>query len=114
MESLRSPISTDQTHNTVTSADDSMLLCMKDGPMNCGLRSRHVDRGRGHWHHLSKRLPDAKTPFYFVGFQAEGTKGRLLQEGLSELRIHHEKSFPWRRKFAQLIVYLPTLTNKTF
>ena len=41
-------------------------------------------------HHLKSRLPDEKNGLIFVGYQAESTKGRLLQNGLKELRIHHQ------------------------
>lgn len=38
-------------------------------------------------HHLKLRLPDPKTTVLFVGFQAEGTRGRALQEGKREIKI---------------------------
>jgi metallo-beta-lactamase family protein len=38
-------------------------------------------------HHLRLRLPDARTTVLLPGFQAEGTRGRLLQEGAKEIRI---------------------------
>ena len=34
-------------------------------------------------HHLVQRLPDAKNAVILAGFQAEGTRGRALQEGAS-------------------------------
>jgi len=39
-------------------------------------------------HHLEKRLPDPWTTVLLVGFQAAGTRGRLLQEGAKLLRMH--------------------------
>lgn len=39
-------------------------------------------------HHLSLRLPDTRTTVLLVGFQAEGTRGRALQEGARHVRIH--------------------------
>lgn len=39
-------------------------------------------------HHLRHRLPDPKTTVLLVGFQAPGTRGRTLQEGAQEVRIH--------------------------
>lgn len=41
-------------------------------------------------HHLKARLPDPRNAVVFVGFQAQGTKGRLLQEGETDFRIHHQ------------------------
>lgn len=39
-------------------------------------------------HHLANRLGDAKNMVLLTGFQAAGTRGRLLQEGASELKMH--------------------------
>jgi len=39
-------------------------------------------------HHLAAALPDPKNTALFVGFQAEGTRGRQLIEGATEVRIH--------------------------
>lgn len=41
-------------------------------------------------HHLRARLPDDRTTVVFVGFQAEGTRGRRLLEGEPEIKIHGE------------------------
>ena len=38
-------------------------------------------------HHLKLRLPDPKTTVLFVGFQAEATRGRTLQQGIKELKL---------------------------
>jgi metallo-beta-lactamase family protein len=38
-------------------------------------------------HHLSLRLPDPRTTVLLVGFQAEGTRGRALQDGKREIRM---------------------------
>jgi metallo-beta-lactamase family protein len=38
-------------------------------------------------HHLAQRLPDAKNCVILAGFQAEGTRGRALQEGAKVLHL---------------------------
>jgi metallo-beta-lactamase family protein len=38
-------------------------------------------------HHLIQRLPDERNAIVFVGFQAYGTRGRLLADGAREIRI---------------------------
>ena len=39
-------------------------------------------------HHLRQRLPNPKNTIVIGGFQAEGTRGRALQDGARTLRIH--------------------------
>jgi metallo-beta-lactamase family protein len=38
-------------------------------------------------HHLVQRLPDDRNSIVFVGFQAQGTRGRLLAEGARDIRV---------------------------
>jgi metallo-beta-lactamase family protein len=38
-------------------------------------------------HHLMQRLPDARNAVLLAGYQAEGTRGRALQEGAKSIRI---------------------------
>jgi len=39
-------------------------------------------------HHLAQRLPDAKNAVILAGFQAEGTRGRALQDGAKSINIY--------------------------
>ncbi len=41
-------------------------------------------------HHLRHRLPDESTTVVFVGFQAEGTRGRMILDGGAEVKIFGE------------------------
>jgi metallo-beta-lactamase family protein len=48
-------------------------------------------------HHLIQRLPDDRNSVVFVGFQAAGTRGRLLSEGARQIRIYGE-DYPVRAR----------------
>jgi metallo-beta-lactamase family protein len=39
-------------------------------------------------HHLARALPDARNTVLFAGYQAAGTRGRLLKDGAKFTRIH--------------------------
>ncbi len=42
-------------------------------------------------HHLIQRLPRKKNSIVFVGYQAEGTRGRALQRGNDKIKIHGQQ-----------------------
>ncbi|MFK7822646.1 MAG: MBL fold metallo-hydrolase RNA specificity domain-containing protein [Oligoflexales bacterium] len=77
-------------YEVVKSADDSMLLCMQDGPFVVISAAGMLTGGRI-LHHLKARLPDPNNTILFCGYQAAETKGRLLQNGIDKLRIHHQE-----------------------
>jgi len=52
-------------------------------------------------HHLAKRLPDSRSTVVIVGYQAEGSGGRLLLDGAKFLRIHNEQ-IPVRAKIVEI------------
>ena len=68
------------------SADDSKRLNDTDGPGIIIAGSGMATGGRI-LHHLARRLPDERTTVLFVGYQAAGTRGRLLREGAREMKM---------------------------
>lgn len=41
-------------------------------------------------HHLKRALPDLKNTILLVGYQAQGSRGRALEDGLPRIKIHGE------------------------
>jgi metallo-beta-lactamase family protein len=52
-------------------------------------------------HHLSRVLPDERNTVLFAGFQAPGTRGRKLLEGVAFSRIHGQE-IPVRAQIARI------------
>jgi metallo-beta-lactamase family protein len=52
-------------------------------------------------HHLARRLPDSRNTVLLVGYQAEGSRGRALQDGAKYLRIFGEE-VPVRAQVVEL------------
>jgi metallo-beta-lactamase family protein len=67
--------------------EESKTLNHKKGPMIVIAGSGMATGGRI-LHHLEHRLADSGTTVLLVGFQAQGTRGRLLQDGAATLRVH--------------------------
>ena len=71
----------------ITSARDSMEITKSDHPAIVISASGMATGGRV-LHHLASCLPDARHTVLFVGFQAEGTRGRALVDGAKTIKIH--------------------------
>ncbi len=84
-----SPLATAR-FKAVRSADESMLLCMDDSAKIVISAAGMLTGGRV-LHHLKMRLPDPKNGVLFVGYQVPGSKGYLVKNGLSKIRIHHQE-----------------------
>jgi metallo-beta-lactamase family protein len=52
-------------------------------------------------HHLTRALPEPRNTILFAGFQAAGTRGRLLKDGAKQVRIHGQ-SVPVAAEIAAL------------
>lgn len=66
--------------------DDSKRLNETAGPVIIIAGSGMATGGRI-LHHLRRRLPDPTTTVLFVGYQAAGTRGRWLRDGVRTVRI---------------------------
>lgn len=71
----------------VHTVDESKAINGLDGPFIVIAGSGMATGGRV-LHHLARRLPDPRTTVLLPGFQAEGTRGRQLEEGAQTIHIH--------------------------
>jgi metallo-beta-lactamase family protein len=72
---------------TISSAEESKQLTASKMPAIVISSSGMATGGRV-LHHLKAALPDSRNTVLFVGFQAEGTRGRLLADGAQAIKIH--------------------------
>ena len=79
------PLSMKQFH-LVRTVDESKAINKVNTPCIIISASGMATGGRV-LHHLARRLPDARNCVILGGFQAEGTRGRALQEGARSLSL---------------------------
>ncbi len=79
------PLNVHEFHLTRTS-DESKAINNVTTPCIIVSASGMVSGGRV-LHHLEQRLPDSRNAVILAGFQAQGTRGRALQEGAKTLRL---------------------------
>ncbi len=72
--------------NEVRTVDESIALNFLSGPMLIISASGMATGGRV-LHHLAARMPDARNTVILVGYQAEGTRGRLILDGASSVKM---------------------------
>ncbi len=73
----------------VRTVDESKSLNNKKGPMIIIAASGMLTGGRI-LHHLKHFISEPSTTVVFAGFQSEGTRGRALQDGIKEIKIHQK------------------------
>jgi metallo-beta-lactamase family protein len=85
----RDPLNLREVHMT-RSVEDSKKINDVVSPCIILSASGMANGGRI-LHHLARRLPDSRSTVLLVGYQAEGTRGRCLQDGAKYIRIFGEE-----------------------
>lgn len=85
-EAHRNPLAT-RSFSLIRGRGGSKALDQQAGPAIIISASGMATGGRV-LHHLTQYLPDPDSTVLFVGFQAAGTRGRRLQDGEKEVKIH--------------------------
>ena len=75
--------------NFVESSDESRMINQDKSPKIVISASGMCDAGRIR-HHLKHNLYDSKSSVVFVGYQAEGTLGKMLLDGADEVKLFGE------------------------
>jgi metallo-beta-lactamase family protein len=81
----RDPLNVHEFHLTRTTEESKAINNVKT-PCIIVSASGMITGGRV-LHHLAQRLPDARNAVIIAGFQAEGTRGRAVQEGAKVLHL---------------------------
>jgi metallo-beta-lactamase family protein len=82
----RSPLVEDGTVTEVRDVEESKALAGIRYPVIIVSASGMATGGRV-LHHLSRMLPDRRNTVVLVGFQAAGTRGRLLRDGATAIKM---------------------------
>jgi len=82
------PLDVHQFHLTRTTEESKQINNVKT-PCIIVSASGMVTGGRV-MHHLAQRLPDSRNAVILAGFQAQGTRGRALQEGAKSIRLFNQ------------------------
>jgi metallo-beta-lactamase family protein len=83
------PLNVHSFHLTRTAEESKQINNVKT-PCIIVSASGMVSGGRV-LHHLAQRLPDSRNAVILAGFQAQGTRGRALQEGAKSLRLYGQE-----------------------
>jgi hypothetical protein len=85
----RGPMFDTHRLHVIKDTEESKALTRSSGPAIIISSSGMATGGRV-LHHLKRLLPDPKNTVMFVGYQAAGTRGRLLVDGAQTVKIHGE------------------------